>query len=1440
MVSLFDNRYHYDHIYPRGRSGETLRAVDTQNNDRPVVIKRPAPQDAPPLRAAQEASILIEKRALERLSGHPVITELRGSGTFRVGGSTYHYIVMDRADGDIVEHLILQQGRLPELELLVIMDNLLSLLAEAHAQHVIYNDVDAKHLFWNRDLYRLKVIDWGNAVLKDEPNAPANIAAITDIFQVGELLYFLYQGGARLTHETTPDGEYRVIFNGDVPEAIQDIITRTTHPNIKNRRFANIKAVREALAKYRLPIEQARNQSIREIQSELVEDANQQLLERLDKEISEVLALDPGCPPARQIQAEIRLRLRHLAVQADFEAARIYIETGNWSRAQRLIEGLIPDADPYMRQALHFLMAAMQQFQVQNRDEAPDGFEVLMDTILEGKPQAAAQQLMAKPDKMNILLAERLAALLPDVTLLRPHLARLGEELQALDAGLADEMALIPRQLDARIDSGIAPLIERYSKIAIQIADLTPQFEELTERHHLDIDILIKPAERAEDAARAVISHLRRLSETLFSNPNAAQVALQQTQIIDPGSQHLKNLPDYMAELENLLAELAQFQPTKDYQLLENWLAQAQDALQHYDLSDPQFLQISRTFAETHHQWQTVGDMLVLGRKRLVIRLLQNLAQAIRTQNANVANWFEQNARLIKDADIVEKFSPNPKLGDILLDGYRAWDIGQSGKAADYARRAAQIAVTDGEVKAVERLQKLAEITNRWLNEGGVNNPQITQEAEHAALNLFLPDEQAEYERFNQQMPSEETYLKAMRLGIVAHMRESSTAGFRALFLYYVLCGMLAVQEDNLDEADFWREAMLNTDERYKTHPLFTTFDTALTRRKLVLRAEEALNSVRTFDDLAEARKAVNAPLAEDWLKDAQQALNFIDAMRGHWADGDFRAARDAVTNALDNLKSAEKIGDMRLTSLIDFVTPFRDHTVELMEQKQIVEQAAMEGSLQSNPAVPIALERIVHISESTMGAEYARQVKLWRDMYSKMVRTHHNYRLSKKEKIAEFEMNFSALFIEKHPAYRLFQRWYDAARALPDDEKEDIQIEVEQAVELDAEIPAYEEIAEEVPQEPEEKITEVMPEIVGDYDELPDPYARPSRDRSWNKIIIGALVILGLLGAGAVFRVIIREDRPVTRLEATATRALSLLSPANATATAQAILAGPPSETPTPTNTLRPTMALASPTRQQSTPTDTPTETPTDEPTFTPTIEITIVTNTPPPPATNTSIPTDTPMPAPTNTLPPTQIAGVAAEGAINVLEVLHAIPPDDYAWDTAFFSEGAGGIWQLGATVEQVGSAPIAVVMPPQFLQYFDPDTALEVRRVEVVMELTIFDQNRLENGQVFFGLAIQNSQRQRYGAEVQVRRVGVVSLGINENGTFVGRSQIPMQPVRVTLALQRQADGTVAFFINGQRLGVSPALYPLDQPVSIVLYNAGGGMFVSVSAFTLELTP
>ncbi|PJF24764.1 MAG: hypothetical protein CUN53_16195, partial [Phototrophicales bacterium] len=133
--SLFDQRYRYDFIYPRGRSGETLRAVDTQDGDRPVVIKRPAPHDAPPIRYGQEVSILNERKALMRLAGHPAITTLLATGQFNVSGATHQYIVMERAEGAIIADVVLELAargeRLPELEMLTILDGLLDLLIQA-------------------------------------------------------------------------------------------------------------------------------------------------------------------------------------------------------------------------------------------------------------------------------------------------------------------------------------------------------------------------------------------------------------------------------------------------------------------------------------------------------------------------------------------------------------------------------------------------------------------------------------------------------------------------------------------------------------------------------------------------------------------------------------------------------------------------------------------------------------------------------------------------------------------------------------------------------------------------------------------------------------------------------------------------------------------------------------------------------------------------------------------------------------------------------------------------------------------------------------------------------------------------------------------------------------------------------------------------------------
>ena len=345
--SLFDNRYRYDYIYPRGRSGETLRAVDIQDNDRRVVIKRPAPQDAPPIRAGQEVSILNERKALTRLAGHPVLTALLGGGQFAISGMMHQYIVMERAEGTIVADLVselAQRGeRMPELEMLTVIDSLLDLLHQAHAHDIVYNDVDAKHLFWDRENYRLKVIDWGNAIFLEGDEVTAQgISRQTDIFQVGELLYSILTGGGRIDIPRDAGEDFRVSFGHDserIHSRLQALVSRAVHPNPRLR-YASIVELRKDLNDYRNPMERERNAVIGRVVDRLRRELSKDELNGLFKALEPALAMDPGYPPSRQALSEIQNRQNDLEVDADLDAARIYMESGNWARAVTVFDEL--------------------------------------------------------------------------------------------------------------------------------------------------------------------------------------------------------------------------------------------------------------------------------------------------------------------------------------------------------------------------------------------------------------------------------------------------------------------------------------------------------------------------------------------------------------------------------------------------------------------------------------------------------------------------------------------------------------------------------------------------------------------------------------------------------------------------------------------------------------------------------------------------------------------------------------------------------------------------------------------------------------------------------------------------------------------------------------------------------------------------------------------
>ncbi|MFN8420400.1 MAG: hypothetical protein U0528_14340 [Anaerolineae bacterium] len=480
--SLFDNRFRYDYIYPRGRSGETLRAYDTQNEDAPVVIKRPALQDAPPIRAGQEQSILREKRALELLSGHPVLTELRHAGSFRVGGQLHQYIVMDMAQGTTLEALILslaQRGeRLPDLELLVILDQFLDLLQTAHDKNVLYNDVDAKHLFWDRDRYRLKLIDWGNAIFLDSDQLP-HATRSSDIQQVGQLLYFLLSGGHRLDSARADAAQE---LPDSVPPKLKEIIAKAANPDA-NQRYASISVLRFDLAEVRRPLERARDALVERARARLPNASSQSQLDEVRQQLQEALIHDPGYPQARELMAETEIKLNSLAIQADLDAVRIYIESDSYGRAIHLIGELTARAGGDQP-----LLRYLRELSEELRDATaatPAGLQPALDALFKNDIPAAARALMIttelRPDShlLQYRLAERLAHTMPGITLLRPHLVVLDDELSRY-GDLNEARRMLERtlaRLDERVSLGVQPLLLHYGRTAEELAQLAPQVQ---------------------------------------------------------------------------------------------------------------------------------------------------------------------------------------------------------------------------------------------------------------------------------------------------------------------------------------------------------------------------------------------------------------------------------------------------------------------------------------------------------------------------------------------------------------------------------------------------------------------------------------------------------------------------------------------------------------------------------------------------------------------------------------------------------------------------------------------------------------------------------------------------------------------------------------------------------------------------------------------------
>jgi serine/threonine protein kinase len=159
---LFAGRYQIIPEVPQdwdeGRGGEVLLAIDKENQEKLVVVKRVNPRSNDAIVVRQN----IEKEAevLLLLNGKNV-PKLFDKRVGNCNGYDCYFFAMEKAEGLRVENNLKILSLIERIEILC---QLVDLLIHAHYQLKISNgDVDLKHLYWHRARQRLTVIDWGNA-----------------------------------------------------------------------------------------------------------------------------------------------------------------------------------------------------------------------------------------------------------------------------------------------------------------------------------------------------------------------------------------------------------------------------------------------------------------------------------------------------------------------------------------------------------------------------------------------------------------------------------------------------------------------------------------------------------------------------------------------------------------------------------------------------------------------------------------------------------------------------------------------------------------------------------------------------------------------------------------------------------------------------------------------------------------------------------------------------------------------------------------------------------------------------------------------------------------------------------------------------------------------------------------------------------------------------
>ena len=1449
--SLFDNRYRYNYIYPRGRSGETLRALDTVTDDRPVVIKRPAPNDAPPIRAGQEVSIVNEREALSRLAGHPTLTELVGSGQFFVGGIPHQYIVMERAEGiiiaDEVVRLAALNERLPELEMLEIIDRLVHLLQAAHDKDIVYNDVDAKHLFWNREHYSLKVIDWGNAVFLEGDEATSQgISRQTDIYQIGELLYFILSGGHRVDVPRDAGHDFKLDFHQDaqnVNHRLQEIVSKAVHPSVR-RRYTSLKALNADLARYRTPLEHVRNAIVSRTITRLKNpNLSRSELATLQNQLESAIQQNPAYPVARSTHSDIVDRLRDLAVSADLDAVKIYMGNGNWSRAAELLNDMRERTGSKTSGIVHLLLDWCMLLIDTQLDTIPPAITESTTLLFEYKPDKAANALMVDRREAESTravqwqMAERISSHFSDILLLRPNVSRLDNAVRQLGAeGIpVDDLTTILRDIGRILDQteemekpSATQLRDIYGEVVESISSLNSKLQTLSLQHEFSERRLpLNALTRALNAAMALADNMHVIGKQAANNPRDALTALDASRAIDPPNPVWDQIEDFLSHLYEILQTSQTFVPAVDGSDLSNWLQEKHDELAPFSehLFDEMLSEMLENIQAAQAAWQSYRDVIVAGNKIEALDLLTAAAKSVSTISPTLSSWFDQLHSVVKGADYVERHSVPGHLGRTLADGWAAFDNGQLADSERLGQQAMEIARSDNEQAIADRLYRLSHVLREWVERNGVESESRTQKALLDVEHLYTEQEDQAIGDFASQMPSTDTYLKAMGQGLVQAFGNSNTASLRILFAQYVLCGVLDAHDGIIEDARFWRAAADRAlPESEDRQPAMRKLDEFIERRVALLDAQNLLDSVNDKQSLDKIDDLVGQlednPQAR-LLAPGAHSLRTLEAAVQDWASAEFRAAGSKIEQVLRAITETESNANISLTRYRDWMMQLQTALADLSVKRRGLLQDIDRQLDEPQATIRDTIHIQAKMTDDLLGQEHAQSMLSWRDTYEQFLDIYTS-RMRRSQKLEDMNELFKALFIERNPAYALFRHWYRLVESSPEETK----TEAESLLGVDDDAP-LEVVAEAEPAGADHPVTTVKGKRAG-----------MSRLLFNMAAVIGLILVIGgliSLAADGNFETILADiavnptatalptktTLPATivaqeAIDAAAVDSDTVQSDDENLDAASAPAVSEPKDAGDSDDTTEGQQDLVPAETDMPEATDFPEPTATDLPTATP-----LPTHTPPP--------TLTPTPA----LPPEGLRG--AQNLLDLYSNSLAAP----FWNEERFSSQEG-TWRLGVASQTDGETTFNFPPPDLLDSRYGNEAPRRISRIETDLTLRSFNPAVVSGEDVYFGILFQStSGSENAGIQVQAIGPNVINLALYSNNEADFISQRSVNAVIARLRLDRDPlTGVVFAYFNDSQIGAGIPFVAPDAEVVPVIFVKDGGVVVGVSSWSITL--